>query len=125
MLLSSNIHHQQILINSDNTDQITVIEQIRCSIPHASANPSLHTRFHVTDVAYMRASVHTNQHIPLYIFHCAYALSLQRSRVYTRFLCGELAYGSSEILGHCISSEQIIHTDLTLHFRQMFASSQI
>ena len=103
------------------SDNRNTAEQIRCFIPHALANPSLHTRFHFTDVAYIRAFVHTNQRIPLYIFHRAYALSLRRSRVYTRFLCGEVAYRSSIIMEQHTSSDQIFSSDLPFYFRQMFA----
>ena len=80
------------------SDSSNTAEQIRCFIPLASANPSLHTRFPFTDVAYIRASVHTNQRIPQCIFHCAYALSLQRSRVHTRFLHIDLQSLQSSIL---------------------------
>ena len=91
----------------------------------ASANPSLHTRFPFTDVAYIRASVHINLRILQYKLHCAYMLSLHWSRVYTRFFCGEVAYRSSTIIEQHTSSDQIFSSDLSFYFRQMFASSQI
>ena len=103
------------------SDSSNTAEQIRCFIPFASANPSLHTRFHFTDVAYIRAYVHTNQRIPQCIFYCAYALSLRWSRVYTRFLRGEVAYRSSIITEQHTSSDQIFSSDLPFCFRQMFA----
>ena len=103
------------------SDSRNTAEQIRYFIPLASANPSLHTRFPFTYVAYIRASVHTNQRIPQCIFHCAYALYLRRSCVYTRFLRGEVAYRSLIITEQHTSWDQTFTSDSTLYFRQKFA----
>ena len=103
------------------SDSRNTAEQISYFIPFASANPSLHTRFPFTDVAYIRAFIHINQRIPQCIFYCAYALSLRWSCVYTRFLRGEVAYRSSIITEQHTSSDQIFSSDLPFCFSQMFA----
>ena len=121
--------HTFKLNHTSLTDSSNIAEQIRHFIPHTSANPKLHTRFFFTEPAYIRAFTNTNPRIHLHIlqnyFHIPYALSLNSTHVYTCFLFCKQAYRSSKVIGQHTYSDQIHSSDFTLHFRNMFASSQI
>ena len=64
-ILLSIVNHETDTYNS-LTDISKPAEQIRNFLPQTSANPSLHTRFPFSDVAYIRASVHIKPRIPQY-----------------------------------------------------------
>ena len=118
-------HHRQIAVTHQK--QISARQQNRSDISQLQQTLFYHTRFSFTDPAYICAFMHINPRIPLHI--------LQKTLTgHTRFSFIRSAYTraftetNQRILLQTFqrnSSEHMHSSDITLYFRNMFASSQI